>query len=199
MKKLTRNSVLVALLFFANLVTVNAQEKTPKIASDLSNLIDKSSSFKNYKVIEKSTILNFQSALNKYIQQQQNKQAELTNKLNTNAKLTLDLQNQLKEFKTTNESLVNEKASISFLGFSISKNSYSIIMWTLFLGTLAILGIVFLRFREVDKINKNSKSVLKDLEEEYESYRRVCIEREQGLRRQLFEEAKKFKELKNVS
>lgn len=199
MKKLTRNSVLVAFLFCANLATVNAQEKTPKIANDLSNLIDKSSSFKSYKVIEKSAVLNFQSALNKYILQQQNSQAELKSKLNTNAKLTMDLQNELKTYKVTNETLVNEKSSISFLGLSISKNSYSTIMWTLFLGTLAILGIVFLRFREVDKINKNSKSVLKDLEEEYESYRRVCIEREQGLRRQLFEEAKKFKELKNVS
>ncbi len=199
MKKLTRNSVLVAFLFCANLVTVIAQEKTQKITNDLSNLIDKSSSFKSYKVIEKSTILNFQSALNKYIQQQQNKQAELTNKLNTNAKLTLDLQNQLKEFKTTNESLVNEKASISFLGFSISKNSYSIIMWTLFLGTLFALGVLFLKFKDVNRINKNFKTVLKDLEEEYESYRRVCIEREQGLRRQLFEEAKKSRELKSVS
>ncbi|NJM79898.1 MAG: hypothetical protein HC854_10300 [Flavobacterium sp.] len=191
MMKLTRNSVLVALLFFTHLLSLKAQENTPKIASDLSILIDKSSTFKSYKVIEKSAVLNFQLALNKYIQQQQNNQVELKNKLDANEKMILGLQNQLKEYKSTNETLVNEKASISFLGISIGKNTYSTIMWTLFLGTLLILGILFLKYKDIDKINKNSKSVLKDLEEEYESYRRVCIEREQTLRRELFTEKKK--------
>ncbi len=72
-------------------------------------------------------------------------------------------------------------------------------MWTLFLGTLLVSGILFYKFKTANAITKHSKSVLKDLEEEYESYRRVCIEREQGLRRQLFEEAKKSKEFKSVS
>lgn len=199
MKKLTRNSVLLVLFIFTNLVSLQAQMKTPKIANDLSNLINKSSTFKTYKVIDKSAVLNFQGALNKYILQQQNNQAELINKLNANEKLTLGLQNQLKEYKSTNETLVNEKASISFLGMSISKNSYSTIMWTLFLGTLLILGILFLKFKDVNKVNKNSKLVLKDLEEEYESYRRVCIQREQSLRRELFTEKKKNSELKSAS
>lgn len=187
------------LIFCANLVAVKAQDNNPKIANDLTTLIDKSSSFKSYKVIEKSAILNFQSALSKYILLQQNNQNELVTKLNANEKMILGLQNQLKEYKSTNEKLVNEKASISFLGFSISKSSYSTIMWSLFLGTLFVLGVLFLKFKDVNRINKNSKTVLKDLEEEYESYRRVCIEREQNLRRQLFTEKKKITELKNVS
>ena len=98
--------------------------------------------------------------------------------------------------KNENAILTTEKANIDFLGLSISKASYSTTMWVLFLGTLAVAGILFFRFKNANAITKHSKSVLKDLEEEYESYRRVCIEREQGLRRQLFEEAKKFKELK---
>lgn len=199
MKKITRNLVVATVVFYASLTSLKAQVNNPKIANDLTTLINKSSDFKSYKVIEKSAILDFQSSVNIFIQQVENTQSTLNEKLNANEKTISALQNQLKEYKTTNEILVNEKANISFLGFSIDKNSYSLFMWSLFLGTLLVLGVVIIKFNKVNKLNKNSKSVIKDIEEEYESYRRVCIEREQNLNRQLFTEKKKNKELKSVS
>lgn len=199
MNKLSQKTILTLFIFCATLLTGNAQENNPKIAEDLNTLITKSSSYQNYKVIEKGAVYGFQTALNKYIEQEQNTQALLRKQILTNEKEIAGLQNQMKEIKNENEVLTTEKANIDFLGLSISKASYSTTMWTLFLGTLAIAGILFFRFKNANAVTKHSKAVLKDLEEEYESYRRVCIEREQGLRRQLFEEAKKFKELKNVS
>jgi hypothetical protein len=199
MNKTTRNSIAAVFIFCTHLLTLNAQENNPKIANDLNTLITKSSSYQNYKVIEKGAIFGFQSSLNKYIEQEQNTQSLLRKEIGENEKNILGLQNQIQELRESNNILTAEKASISFLGLSISKSGYSTTMWTLFLGTLLVSGILFYKFKTANAITKHSKSVLKDLEEEYESYRRVCIEREQGLRRQLFEEAKKSKEFKSVS
>ncbi len=192
--------MLVALLFFSASLTVSfAQENEPKIATDLNTLITKSSSYQNYKVIEKNAIYGFQNSLKSYINQQQEIQTDLNKEIADNKKNIIVLQNQIQELKQTNNVLNEEKASISFLGMLVSKDNYSITMWTLFLVTLAVAGILFYRFKTANAVTSHSKAVLRDLEEEYESYRRVCIEREQSLRRQLFEEAKKNKELKNVS
>ncbi|KIX21051.1 hypothetical protein SY27_09765 [Flavobacterium sp. 316] len=199
MKKITRKSVLVMCLFCASLLSLNAQEKSKKVSNDLTRLLDVSSSYKNYKVIEKGAISNFQSTLNNYIRQEQNTQASLRKELKVNEDKILGLQNQMNELKKSNEVLLNEKASISFLGFLIDKKNYSIVMWTLFIGTLLVSLVLLFKFKAANKITNNSKSLLKDLEKEYDSYRRVCIEREQNLRRQLFEEAKKNKELMNAS
>lgn len=199
MNKLSQKTIVLLFMVWMTMLSGNAQENTPKIAEDLNTLITKSSSYQNYKVIEKGAVYGFQTALDKYIDQEQNTQALLRKQILTNEKEIAGLQNQMKAIKNENAVLTTEKANIDFLGLSISKASYSTTMWVLFLGTLAVAGILFFRFKNANAITKHSKSVLKDLEEEYESYRRVCIEREQGLRRQLFEEAKKYKELKNVS
>jgi hypothetical protein len=185
MLKISRKAVLLLFVFSVNLGTLKAQEKSQKITNDLSALIDKSSTFKNYKVIEKGAISNFQATLNSYIKQEQSKQIALRSKLKANDKEIVVLQNQMAEFKAKNDELISEKATIGFLGFSISKANYSISMWTLFLGTLIAAVILFLSFKRANKVTKDSKATLVDLEEEYQSYRGVCVNREQSLRRQL--------------
>ncbi|MVO10094.1 hypothetical protein GOQ30_13055 [Flavobacterium sp. TP390] len=199
MTKLSKKMMVALLCFSASLSVSVAQENEPKIATDLNTLITKSSSYQNYKVIEKNAIYGFQNSLNAFIKEQEQIQNTLNKEIAENKKSILLLQNEIQELKQNNAVLTEEKASISFLGMLVSKDSYSVTMWTLFLGTLAVAGILFYKFKTANAVTSHSKTVLKDLEEEYESYRRVCIEREQSLRRQLFEEAKKNKELKNVS
>lgn len=199
MIKINQNSILALLIFWTSIFTLEAQEKSSKLTKDLTNLIDKSNNFQEYKVIEKRAITGFQASLNNYIKQEQSIQINLENQIKDNDKEIMALEKELKAFKNTNEKLVAEKANINFLGFSISKESYSITMWILFLGTLTVAVILFLSFKKANKVTKESKALLADLEEEYQNYRGVCVEREQNLRRQLFDEVKKSKDLKNVS
>ena len=199
MIKINKKIIFTVFIFGIVINTLNAQEKSEKVTRDLHTIIDKSNSFKEYKVIEKKAILNFESTLNNYIQQEKSTQSSLRTQLSANEKKIITLQKQLDEFKSKNETLVAEKANINFLGFSISKESYSITMWALFLGALAAAVILFLSFKRANKVTKESKSLLADLEEEYQNYRGVCVEREQSLRRQLFDAVKKSKDLKNVS
>lgn len=199
MKKITRNSVVALFIFSAHFFTLQAQETTPKIATDLDNLLTKSNNYQNYKIIEKGALTNFQTSLKSYIGKQQNSQVELKTQIATNQKSIANLQSQLKAITAKNSELTNDKASINFLGTSVDKANYSTIMWTLFLVTLLVAGFLFYIYKRSNAITKHANSVLRDLEAEFESYRRVCIEREQGLRRQLFETEKKTKEVKKVS
>jgi len=58
---------------------------------------------------------------------------------------------------------------------------------------------MYYRYKKANEITESFKMVLQELEDEYENFRRVCIEREQNLRRQLFDEIKKTNELRDAS
>ena len=72
-------------------------------------------------------------------------------------------------------------------------------MWFLLLGSIAISGFLFLKFKRANAITSSSKLILQELEDEYESFRRVSIEREQALKRNFFNEMKKIKQLETAS
>lgn len=199
MIKLTRKTILILFVFLVNLGTLKAQEKSKKLTNDLSTLIDSSNDFKEYKVVKKATITDFQASLNSYIKQEQSIQMNLENEIKANEGIIKALGKELKTIKTTNQKLMSEKATIGFLGFSVSKSNYSVIMWTLFLVSLTVAILLFISFNRANKVTKESKNTLNDLEEEYQNYKETYVEREQILRRQLFDEVKKNKEFKNLS
>lgn len=194
MLKTTSTLILFLFVFCNSIEVLNAQEKSQKVSNDLNGIIDKSSNFKEYKVIEKKAIVGFQSTLDNYIKEEQNAQATLKSQLSVSEKKISALQKQMEDLISRNEKLAAEKGNINFLGFSISKENYAAIMWALFLGTLTTAVILFLSFKRANKATKNAKATLRDLEEEYQSYRGVSVEREQNLRRQLFDEVKKNKD-----
>ena len=123
MTNLSKKMKVALFCFSASLFVSVAQENEPKITTDLNTLITKSSSYQNYKVIEKGAIYSFQTALNKYIEQEQNTQALLRKQILSNENEIAGLQNQMKELKNENTVLTTEKANIDFLGLSISKTS----------------------------------------------------------------------------
>ena len=194
--KLTK-SVFVFVLVCCNFMFLNAQESNPssvenqKLMKNFLALVGSSSSYQNYKVIDKSKITNFQSSLDDFIKQEQGSKVALSSKLTESNKTIESLQNQISELQTANKTLLGNTQSIGFLGLSINKTAYSLVMWTLVLGAILFSAILFLKFKRANEITRSSKTVLRDLEDEYESFRRVCIQREQDLKRKLFDEIKK--------
>lgn len=69
----------------------------------------------------------------------------------------------------------------------------------LILGLMLLVGFLFVRFKRANAITSSSKLILQELEDEYESFRRVSIEREQALKRNFFDEMKKIEKLKSAS
>ena len=95
MTKLSKKMMVALLCFSASLSVSVAQENEPKIATDLNTLITKSSSYQNYKVIEKNAIYGFQNSLNTFIKEQEQIQNTLNKEIAENKKSILLLQNEL--------------------------------------------------------------------------------------------------------
>lgn len=196
MNKITRNLVVALFIFSAHFLTLHAQGNNPKIATEIKNLIEKSNNYQNYKIIEKGALNNFEKNLDTYITQQKNTQSSLKSQITIHEATISGLQANIKEVIAKNKVLSEEKSSINFLGFLVDKANYSMIMWSLLIVLLVIIAILFYRFKNANTTTKHTQSVLQDLENNYDLYRRASIEKEQGLRRQLFEEEKKNSALK---
>lgn len=199
MKKTVPTSVLVLLIVFANSMFVNAQKTSPNLTTNFSTILNNASSYKNYAVIEKETMANFQSELSTYIKLQEKNKSEVFSQLEAKNNAIVALQKQITSLQSTNAALLTDTKSFNFLGMAINKTAYSVVMWILFLSSVVFSVILFLNFKRANEIMKSSKSVLRDLEDEYESFRRVCIQREQNLKRKLFDEMKKTDSFRNAS
>lgn len=198
MKKNVSISV-VLFLISCFVFTLNAQVSDNNLSKKFSTLFNNSSSYKDYKMINKADALDFQSHLHNYIQHQQTNQLAIKDKLVENEKELLVLQQEMSELININQMLIQDSASVSLFGMAISRETYSVFAWTLFLSLLLFAGVMYYRFKKANEVTESSKLVLQELEDEYENFRRVCIEREQSLRRQLFDEIKKTNELRDAS
>ena len=198
-------SVLVLVFLCGNFMNSQAQElnqvsvSKQELMKNFSIMMKKSLPYKNYKVIDQNQIVNFQSDLGNYLRKEGVAQKKILNQLEAKNNTIIALQNKISGLQNANSSLLGDVKSISFLGMSISKTAFTSVMWFLLIVAIAFSGILFLKFKRANNIASSSKSVLRELEDEYEVFRRVCIQREQNLKRKLFDEIKKTDSLRNVS
>nr|WP_321236633.1 tRNA (guanine-N1)-methyltransferase [uncultured Psychroserpens sp.] len=111
----------------------------------------------------------------------------------TQAKTIDDLNTELANTKTELSNTISEKDSMELFGMQTSKPNYSMILWSI-VGVLSALLLFFIyKYRNSNAVTKLAKKSLAETEEEFEEHRRVALEREQKVRRQLQDEINKQK------
>lgn len=104
---------------------------------------------------------------------------------------------KLKTSLTTTQSSLDqtntEKDSMSLFGMQMSKNGYNGLMWSIIAGLAALALFFIYRFKNSNAITRAAKQSLAETEEEFEDHRRIALEREQKVRRQLQDEINKQK------
>ncbi len=86
-----------------------------------------------------------------------------------------------------------EKNSIELMGISMSKYLYNTIIWSV-IAVLALLLFIFVfLFKNSNAITVKNRKTLEELREEYESYRKRALEREQKIVREMYDEILKLK------
>ncbi|WP_460219230.1 tRNA (guanine-N1)-methyltransferase [Psychroserpens sp. MEBiC05023] len=111
----------------------------------------------------------------------------------TQAKTIEGLNTELANTKTELSNTISEKDSMELFGIQTSKPNYSLILWSI-VGVLSALLLFFIyKYRNSNAITKQAKISLAETEEEFEEHRRVALEREQKVRRQLQDEINKQK------
>jgi len=163
------------------------------IEGQFDELVDKAGNWEKFKLVKKESIYTFKRTLLDSLNGQKtllrekldtiSAQSSRIKELNRNIQ---SLQNELDKEKTRND-------SIDFLGLTIEKGVYSIIVWGIIV-VLTILLVVFIsRYTSSNIITRGALKDLENLQNEYEEYRTKAIEREQKVRRQLQDEINKHR------
>tara|TARA_R110002050_G_scaffold74772_5_gene160200 strand:- start:15729 stop:16349 length:621 start_codon:yes stop_codon:yes gene_type:complete len=109
------------------------------------------------------------------------------------AKEITDLKSNLSNTQTDLNKTETEKNSMSLFGIQMSKTGYNVLMWSIIAGLLATLLFFIYKFKNSNIITKDAKNALEEIEEEFEEHRKIALEREQKVRRQLQDEINKQK------
>ena len=193
------NKLLITLLIFtAFTLKSNAQHSiltTNPIQQKFQELIESSNNYQEYKVVNYDELVNLRDNTNDYIQELKD---QITVGKNTADQQEEEIANLEAELKTTQQNLqkvTEEKDNIVFLGMPLTKGTYMAMMW----GVVAILvlALVFFiyRFKNSNTVTKEAKKRLDDTEQEFDTYKKKALEKEQRLGRLLQDEKNKVNKM----
>lgn len=194
-----RNWSWFVICFFA-VTSIMAQENkvsTTSIGNQFNTILEKSESYRDLKIVKKQWIQNLKQDVLTSFSKIEN---DLTNSktiLNQKTSEIVLLKEKLNKTNAVLSTYTNSGPSITFLGIDFNKSFFNSLLSIILLGSLASVVFFFLQFKKMNVATKHSKSVLNDLEEEYQEYKRKAIEREQKVSRQLQDELNKQKQFAN--
>lgn len=163
------------------------------IEGQFDELVDKSGNWEKFKLVKKESIYTFKKSLLDSLSGQKTLLREKLDTISAQSSRIKELNLNIQNLQSELDKEKNRNDSIDFLGITIEKGVYSIIVWGIIV-ILAILLVVFIsRFTSSNSITRGALKDLEDLQNEYEEYRTKAIEREQKVRRQLQDEINKHR------
>lgn len=174
-------------------LNVEVNKKTNTLNEQFENLVEKANSWQTYKIIDRTKLGNYQKNVLDSLQNVKSKihaQQEVISKHEEEVK---KLNGNISELQNNLEKTQNEKDSINFLGILLSKGTYSLMMWSIVLILTCLLLFYVYKYINGSAVTRKSLQDLRELQDEYENYRKSAIEREQKVRRQLQDEINKHR------
>ena len=184
------------LFIFCLFVSVNtfsqkAKNDTLPLSKQFEQVYRRSSSYKDFKVIRKTTFqdlkentLNSIKSIDEKLKIESLKNTRLEQEINNITKTNLEL-----DLKLSNA--IQEKNTISFVGLKLKKNTFKIIIWSIFFMLIILICYLAYKLKDGVKITSQAKKELTRVEEEFNSYKKKSLVRDQKLRRQLQDEINK--------
>lgn len=188
---------ILACIIYLNLYSQEAKEPTidtPKsIEEQFDFIYGNSGNYTQYKVIK-------QDWFNKLKKQTLDSLLKAEKELSvTEQKITsqqVEIKKSEKKLLTLNDELASiseEKDTMPFLGIKTTKKTFSTVVFSIIVLLIVLLVLFIFRFNRSNVITKTAQRNLKDLEVEFEDYRRRALEREQKVMRKLQDELNKKK------
>lgn len=188
-------------------VSVIAQNNTQEDELSLDNstidnqfeyVLKKSGNFKGtngqaYEAVRRSMFLTLQAHTRDTLKTLQTKLENSKSTVESQANEISTLKTSLENTQATLEQTNTEKNSMSLFGMQMSKTGYNVLMWAIIAGLLALLIFFIYKFKNSNAVTRAAKRSLAEIEEEFDEHRRIALEREQKVRRQLQDEINKQK------
>lgn len=188
-------TVIALLLFTTNIFsqTPNKIVNLATVEGQFQNLIDKSNSFQDYKVIKKTSLLKLQSNVLDSLKVSKNKVLANVDFLNSQKQVISNLQAKSTASETVVSNLRSQKDSISLFGIPLEKTFFKTLFFLIVIGLIATLVFFIFKFKQSNIITIESKLALQQSEKEFEIYKEKALEREQKAMRKLQDELNKKK------
>ncbi len=179
------------LFMSVNTFSQKTKNDTLSLSKQFEQVYRRSSSYKDFKVIRKSTFQNLKKntldsikIIDEKLKIESQKNTRLEQEISSVAKIRLEQDLELSE-------AILEKNTISFVGLKLKKNTFKIIIWSIFLTLIILICYFAYKLKDGIKITSLAKKELTSVEKEFNSYKKKSLEREQKLRRQLQDEINK--------
>ncbi|MEO8515797.1 MAG: hypothetical protein ABI426_03590 [Flavobacterium sp.] len=187
---------IVLFLLFAT-TAINAQEATfnpNNIGSQFDYILNKSENYRDLKIVKTKWIENLKESVTTSYNVIERQLSNSKTVVNTQKAEIGKLQKKLNLTNASLSKYTNIGPTVTFLGIQFNETVFGSLFSILFFGSLITAAIFAIRFNKSNEITQNAKSVLVDLEDEYQEYKRRSIEREQKISRQLQDEINKQKQ-----
>ena len=179
------------LLMSVNTFSQKTKNDTLSLSKQFEQVYRRSSSYKDFKVIRKSTFQNLKKntldsikIIDEKLKIESQKNTRLEQEISSFAKIRLEQDLELSE-------AILEKNTISFVGLKLKKNTFKIIIWSIFFMLIIIICYLAYKLKDGVRITSQAKKELTRVEEEFNSYKKKSLVRDQKLRRQLQDEINK--------
>ena len=193
----------LALLMIGTFNQVSAQANTTPIQelsldsgtidNQFEYVIRRSNSWQDFKVIKKNWMYTLKAHTMDSLKAL-HEQLDATKKVVETQKSEIDeLRTNLGNTQSTLDATNLEKDSMTLFGLQMSKGAYNTLLWSVIAGLFVLLLVFIYKFRNSNAVTRAAKLALEETEQEFEEHRRVALEREQKVRRQLQDEINKQK------
>ncbi len=154
-------------------------------------IITKSSKFKDFQLIRRTSILKVKAHTLDSIKTIRKDLISANKSVTQIESVISQLENEVQTLKNEIEHISEEVDSISFFGKLISKSSYTIFVWSIITLLLIALVLFITLFKKSTLITKRSKNELEKVENEFEVFRKKSLKKEQETMRKLQDEINK--------
>jgi hypothetical protein len=164
------------------------------VSTQFDYLFDKSNRYENYKVVRMTWLQQLKANVTDSLRANQ---LELDNRhrVITDQQQIIDsLELRLKNSTEAIDDLEVQNEEIRVLGIDFKKSAFTSITFAIIAVLSLLLVIYVLRFKNSNAVTRQTRVSLSELEEEFNEHRKIALEREQKVRRQLQDELNKQKE-----
>lgn len=187
---------MLALLPFSGMTQEDEANEPNTLENQYIKLKKKSNNYQQYKVVDKTKLDGFWSAVDDSLGENRTE----INRLKTEVR---DLKKNVSTLETNlaarDSSLSNQAYQIehmSFLGIDMTKGGYITFSWVIIFVLIAAVLILYFRFTSANKTTKATKKDFGQLQEDFEEHKRKTREKETKLMRDLQTEINRVEELK---
>ncbi|MBV1922632.1 MAG: hypothetical protein KUG68_01240 [Flavobacteriaceae bacterium] len=185
------------IVFFASIILFSnalfSQENDNTIKDQFNSVIEKSNSYQEFKVIEKTKINKLRKNILDSVTVLEQKIIDANSKIKEQENTIIAVSNDL---KSTQENLTvsqGKEDGMSFFGINTKKTTYNLVLWSIIGALLFILILLFYKYKNSHSITKETKLKLSEIEDEFDVHRKKSLEQQQQLSRKLQDELNKNK------